>query len=69
MGRILIDKERCKSCKICMSVCPKKLIKPSESVNNHGVNYAEFCDAENQCIGCAMCALSCPDVAIVEVYK
>lgn len=69
MGRIVIDKERCKSCRICMEICPKKIIRPSESVNSHGVNYAEFFDKENKCIGCAMCAQSCPDVAITEVYK
>ena len=30
---------------------------------------AEFDDRESQCIGCAQCALVCPDIAIVEVYK
>lgn len=69
MGRIVIDKNRCKSCKICMEICPKHLIHPSDETNAYGVHYAEFCDEEKNCIGCAMCAQSCPDVAIVEVYK
>lgn len=69
MGRIVIDKERCKACNICMSVCPKKLIHSSSSVNMKGLNYAEFEDKNGECIGCAMCAHSCPDVAIVKVYK
>ncbi len=69
MGRIVIDKERCKACNICMSVCPKKLIHPSASVNSRGLNYAECDDKNHECIGCAICAHSCPDVAIVKVFK
>ena len=42
MGRIVIDKESCKGCSICMEVCPKHLIHPSSETNAHGVNFAEF---------------------------
>ena len=28
-----------------------------------------FVDEKKECIGCAMCAMRCPDVAIVEVHK
>lgn len=69
MGQIVIDSERCKSCKICMEICPKKLIHPSQNTNSRGLHYAEFDNSKNECIGCAMCAHSCPDVAIVKVYK
>lgn len=44
MGRIVIDKESCKACNICMAVCPKHLIHPSCDTNTHGVNFAEFKD-------------------------
>ena len=29
----------------------------------------EFVDKNNECVGCAMCAKRCPDMAIVEVHK
>ena len=70
MAEIKIDKERCKSCMICVSVCPKKLIKVNESKTNHAGNkYVEFVDKDNECLGCALCAQSCPDMAIYEVLK
>jgi Pyruvate/2-oxoacid:ferredoxin oxidoreductase delta subunit len=47
-----------------------KLIKVSEAkTNSLGNNIVEFCDEENKCLGCAMCATRCPDLAIVEVIK
>lgn len=69
MGRIVIDKDVCKGCYICMQNCPKHLIKKGNSQNKYGVFPATFCDEKNECIGCAICALSCPDVAIKEVYR
>ena len=69
MGRIVIDKESCKACNICMEVCPKHLIMPSCETNAHGVNFAEFKDDKKECLGCAICANCCPDAAITEVYK
>ncbi len=70
MPEIKIDKEKCKSCMICASVCPKKLIKLNQKDTNHAGNkYVEFCDEKNECLGCALCAISCPDMAIYEVLK
>ena len=69
MGRIVIDKDVCKGCYLCVSACPKHLLKKSDETNSHGDYPVEFKDSKNECIGCAMCAMNCPDVAIVEVYK
>ncbi len=70
MSEIKIDKERCKACMICISVCPKKLIKLEEHAQNRaGSSYVKFVDDSNECIGCALCAQSCPDMAIYEVIK
>ncbi len=70
MPEIKIDKEKCKNCMICVSVCPKKLIKADKDHTNHaGSNYVVFSDPNNECLGCALCAISCPDMAIYEVLK
>ena len=37
-------------------------------MNGWTARLVEFDDKENQCIGCAMCAKRCPDMAI-EVFK
>ena len=48
----------------------KGLIKlNSEHVNHAGNKYVEFVDKNNECLGCALCAMSCPDMAIYEVLK
>lgn len=69
MGRIIIDRDVCKGCYLCVSACPKNLLKKSEVQNLNGCFPVEFDDKKNECIGCAMCALNCPDVAIKEVYR
>lgn len=73
-GRIEIDRERCKGCGLCITVCPKKQIEISEELNTKGYYPASFKEEDVQdmevieCTGCAMCAVTCPDVAI-EVYR
>ena len=69
MSYIKIDNSKCKSCYLCMDVCPHGLIKKSETIGSTGKQIAEFQDSEKKCIACAQCALVCPDVAIVEVNK
>jgi len=69
MNYIKIDNERCKSCYLCIDVCPKKLIKKSKNVNKLGEQCVEFVDENKECLGCAMCATRCPDLAITEVYR
>lgn len=69
MGRIVIDKDVCKGCYLCVSACPKGLLTKSEEPNLHGDYPVEFADSKNACIGCAICAMNCPDAAIREVYK
>jgi len=70
-GFISIDKEVCKGCYLCVSVCPLKLIGVSDKLNMKGFYPAEPRDAEDKkkgCIACTQCALTCPDVAI-EVFR
>ena len=68
MSLIKVNNSRCKSCYLCINACPKGLIKKSDKTNRHGDYLVEFVDPNNECLGCAMCAKRCPDVAI-EVFK
>lgn len=66
-GKIVIDQELCKGCELCISFCPKKLIKPADKLNAAGYLPAAYQESE-ECTGCASCATVCPEVAI-EVYR
>jgi len=71
-GKIVIDRERCKGCHICIETCPNDRIEVDTSLNAKGYAPARFKETvkegEKGCIGCAQCATVCPDVAI-EVYR
>jgi 2-oxoglutarate ferredoxin oxidoreductase subunit delta len=66
-GKIVISRELCKECGLCMHFCPKKVIVQSGKFNAAGYQSAEFKD-NGECTGCAICAIVCPEVAI-EVYR
>lgn len=69
-GSIQIDRNLCKGCYLCISVCPNECIVISETSNEKGYLPAQFVgtDGNHACTGCALCALICPDMAI-EVYR
>ena len=69
MTYIVIDRSKCKSCYLCMEVCPNKRNKKSGNVGKTGEYTIELVDTENKCTGCARCAMMCPDIAITGVYK
>lgn len=70
-GYAVVDKEKCVSCGVCISNCPKKIIgripknaKVYIACSNHGKgkDVMELC--KNGCIGCGICAKNCPEGAI-----
>ena len=64
MAKAIVDEKVCKGCGLCISVCPKKLLRlATERMNDKGYNPAVLSD-ESACIGCAMCGIICPDSAI-----
>lgn len=71
-GKIVIDKERCKGCHLCIDVCPNLRIEVEKALNKKGYFPAHFRDQKKEddkdCTACAQCALVCPEVAI-EVYR
>jgi len=83
MAKITIDREKCKGCLLCISFCPKGLIREDKNLNRRGVKPVKFSRQANlskggippkagneapECSGCAMCAIICPDCCI-EVFK
>jgi len=64
-GRIVVDEELCKGCELCISVCPKNVIKmANDRFTPQGYHPAELVDPDEECTGCAICSIICPDAAI-----
>ena len=61
---VYIKNKGCKGCGICISVCPKKILRFSKDLNKKGVHYPEITD-ESKCILCENCMIYCPDFAVV----
>ncbi len=66
-GAIVVDIEKCKGCEVCVGNCPTSVIRLTKTVNGKGYHYA-YMENPSACIGCANCAIVCPDAAI-SVYK
>lgn len=68
MARVTFREDRCKGCGLCISVCPKNIIRENQGkINAKGYFPAEVVEME-KCIGCAFCATICPD-CVIEVEK
>lgn len=68
-GIVRINKERCKGCGFCISVCPMGILKPSEDINSRGYHYPIVVEEppHKVCINCNFCSMICPEFAIYSV--
>ena len=66
-GKVVIDRERCKSCYLCVRACPVKVLESDAKPNSAGT-YPSFAKYPEKCIACGSCFLVCPD-ACIEVYE
>ena len=64
MFKVTFNDERCKGCKLCLSVCPKKIIEMNTTKLNSKGFYSMKITEQEKCIGCSFCATMCPDCAI-----
>lgn len=67
MAKIVVDPELCKSCRLCIGVCPKHILEVGPETNSKGY-YPIVQTDEAACTGCRLCGIMCPDSAIT-VYK
>lgn len=67
-GTVVIDRERCKGCALCVGACPKQLLRVESGYNAKGYRPVQLADSTHQCTGCALCAVICPDV-VFSVYR
>ncbi len=66
-GAIVVDKDICKGCELCVPICLENVISMSKEVNRKGYHFAYMSHPE-ACNGCTNCGLVCPDRAIT-VYR
>jgi len=58
---ITVSEKRCKQCGICSALCPKQVFTQE-------IGQVPVVAHLDQCIGCRLCEMRCPDFAIdVEV--
>ena len=65
---VVINREGCKGCEICMIWCKKNLIKEDKSYLNKNVVHPVMVENMEECVGCLNCALMCPD-SVISIEK
>ena len=66
-GKIVIDRELCKGCCLCIRACPVKALAADTEINTSGTYPAKMVQ-QDKCIACGNCYEVCPDVCI-EVFE
>lgn len=68
MKRLVIRRERCKGCELCIKFCKKKVLGIATRINAGGYYPAEVVSL-TECTGCRDCEIICPDRAITVVVQ
>ncbi|WP_456472326.1 4Fe-4S dicluster domain-containing protein [Methanocaldococcus sp.] len=66
--KIIVNKELCKGCYICINFCPKKVFVVDKEMNDKGI-YPSKPENVEKCSNCKICELMCPDQAIVVIKE
>lgn len=61
---VIIDRDRCKSCELCIHACKRGVLAMDyTALNVKGYSPARV-NCPEKCLGCCNCVLMCPDSAI-----
>jgi 2-oxoglutarate ferredoxin oxidoreductase subunit delta len=66
-GKVVINRELCKGCYLCIRACPVKALD-KDNKPNAGGSCPSRAAYPDKCIACGNCYEVCPDVCI-EVYE
>lgn len=70
LGQVYLIPERCKGCEICISLCPRDVLRVSESTNPKGYHLPEIAPGkEDSCVHCEFCTMICPEFAIFTLER
>ena len=67
-GKVVIDRELCKGCYLCIRACPLKILEKDPEPNSTGTYPVKLSGNSATCIACGNCYEMCADVCI-EVYE
>ena len=69
-GKIVINRELCKGCYLCIRACPVKALEKDSELNSSGSHPSKPAgtEGESKCIACGNCYEVCPDVCI-QVFE
>lgn len=62
-GIVIIDREKCKACYLCVRACPFQVLEQDPEPNSWGY-YPSKAARMEKCVACGGCHLVCPDVCI-----
>ena len=62
LKEVVINKEWCKGCGICVALCPKQVLELDDQGKSTVVR-------PEDCICCTLCELRCPDLAITVLVN
>ena len=66
-GKVIIHKDLCKGCLLCIKACPLKVLETDIHINVLGCYPTKPAHTE-KCIACGNCFEVCPD-ACIEIYE
>jgi len=67
-GKVVIDREMCKGCYLCLIACPVKVLEKESQLNSSGSYPVKPIEGNGSCIACGNCYEVCPDVCI-QVFE
>jgi len=65
-GVVYLNAARCKGCGFCIAFCPPHVLEFSDEFNAQGY-HPPYLTHPDDCTGCDLCGLYCPDFAIYAV--